>query len=72
MDNKRRPKFLNRIKKRTSNSGKGEGDEDTGDEENVTGNNAPVFGTETLGSGFGRPQPRYIKVIILFEIYLKG
>ncbi|CAI2179479.1 9176_t:CDS:2 [Funneliformis geosporum] len=55
----KRSKFLNRIKKRTSHPAKGEGDEDTGDEENVTGNNAPVFGTE---SGFGRAQPRYIKV----------
>lgn len=36
----------------------------------MTGNNAPVFGTETPGSDFGRAQPRYIKVLYL-EICLK-
>ncbi|CAB4396991.1 unnamed protein product [Rhizophagus irregularis] len=59
----KRSKFLNRIKKRTSsNAGKDEDDIIEEEEEGVTGNNAPVFGTETPGSDFGRAQPRYIKV----------
>jgi hypothetical protein len=45
------------------NPGKVEED-DIEEEEGITGNNAPVFGTETLGSDFGRAQPRYIKVLI--------
>ncbi|CAG8715984.1 9858_t:CDS:10 [Rhizophagus irregularis] len=35
---------------------------DDSDDEGGKRNNAPVFGTETPGSDFGRAQPRYIKV----------
>jgi len=40
-------------------------------EEDVTGNNAPVFGTETLSSDFGRAQPRYIKVNCYLKFILR-